>query len=78
MFQDWKKYLQGNMKLRMSHKDKIPQVDWELENITAEAAVQTFNVIETSENSTQTDSPFECGEFSGEMLMPKSYGWSIC
>jgi hypothetical protein len=45
-----------------------------LENITAEAAVQTFNVIETSENSTQTDSPFECEEFSGEMLIPKSYG----
>ena len=46
-----------------SHKDKNPQVEWEMENINAEGTVQTSNVEETTEKSTQTDSPFKCGEF---------------
>ena len=49
-----------------------------MENITAEAPVQTSNVIETSENSTQTDSPFSCGNYcETEEVFDNKHAWKM-
>ena len=61
-----------------SHKDKIPQVAGRMYDITAEAAVQTSKVTkqESKESSTLTDSPFECGDYCGEIFDDK-HSWKM-
>ena len=61
-----------------SHKDKTPQVDRHLEEITTEPTVQTSKVIDTTEISNQTESPLSVESFVEKTLIPKTYGRCTC
>jgi hypothetical protein len=63
-----------------SHKDNIPQLDGQNEDITADLVLQTCPIKkpEAIKSETQTDSPCECMKYCGEYLKTKMNGRFTC
>ena len=61
-----------------SHKDNIPQLDGQNEDITADLVLQTcpIKTPEAIQIETQTDSPCECMKYCGETFENKNE-WKI-
>ena len=62
------------------HMDVIPQADGHMEQITADAAVQTLEDKnhESKETETQTDSPFSCGKHcETEEVFDNKHAWKM-
>ena len=54
----------------------MPQADGLMSEITADAAVQTSNYYTQETRETQTNSPFECSKYCGE-IFPDKAAWKI-